>query len=135
MSTTVDSRARRDGGMLMVPLMLMVVIVLAAGGLVVDGGRAMSARRLASNVAEGAARAAVSSSTPVQSFDPATARAAAVRHAVQSGVAATDVTVRMTATVVTVEVRLRRRAVFLVLGGWQSITVTGIGSAQMVFSR
>ena len=125
----------RDTGSLMVSLMIVMVVVLAGAGLIVDGGRAMAARRHATNVAEGAARAAVSSTTPVRWFDPDVARAAAIDHAERSGVASADVSVDIDGEVVTVTVVERCRAVFLVMGGWSQVTVRGSGSATVVYSE
>lgn len=125
----------RDRGSLMVSLMILMVVVLAGAGLVVDGGRAMAARRHATNIAEGAARAAVSSTTPVRWFDPEVARSAATDHARRSGIAEADVTVEVVGSVVTVTIVERRTAVFLVAGGWSSVTVRGTGSATVVYSQ
>ncbi|MFM2183793.1 MAG: hypothetical protein RJB61_2087 [Actinomycetota bacterium] len=125
---------RADRGDLLVSLMLLVVVVLAGAGLIVDGGRVMAARRHASNIAEGAARAAVSSTTPVRDFQPDTAREAAIDHAVRSGISAVDVAVVVRDGSVTVTVTERRRSVFLVLGGWETVTVQGTGTATVVYS-
>jgi Flp pilus assembly protein TadG len=125
---------RADRGDLLVSLMLLVVVVLAGAGLIVDGGRVMAARRHASNIAEGAARAAVSSTTPVRDFQPDTAREAAIDHAVRSGISAGDVAVVVRDGSVTVTVTERRRSVFLVLGGWETVTVQGTGTATVVYS-
>ena len=125
---------RDDRGDLLVSLMLLVVVVLAGAGLIVDGGRVMAARRHASNIAEGAARAAVSSTTPVRDFQPDTAREAAIDHAVRSGISAGDVAVVVRDGSVTVTVTERRRSVFLVLGGWETVTVKGTGTATVVYS-
>lgn len=128
-------RVATDRGTLMVPLMLLVVIVLGGSALVVDGGRAMVARRHAVNVAEGAARAAVSTATPVSSFDPAAARRAALDHAARSGIAARDVSIEIGSDWVEVTIVERRMAVFLVLGGWSEVTVRGVGIARVVWVR
>ena len=125
---------RADRGDLLVSLMLLVVVVLAGAGLIVDGGRVMAARRHASNIAEGAARAAVSSTTPVRDFQPDTAREAAIDHAVRSGISVGDVAVVVRDGSVTVTVTERRRSVFLVLGGWETVTVQGTGTATVVYS-
>jgi Flp pilus assembly protein TadG len=115
-------------------MMLLVILTLAAGGLIIDGGRAMSARRHASNTASAAARAAVSVATPVSGFDPARARRAALDYARRAGVAARDVTVSIRADVVTVAVVERRTAVFLAFGGIRRLTVRSTSSARLVFS-
>lgn len=126
--------AGADRGDLLVSLMLLVVVVLAGAGLIVDGGRVMAARRHASNIAEGAARAAVSSTTPVRDFQPDTARQAAIDHAVRSGIGVGDIAVEVGLDSVTVTITERRRSVFLVLGGWETVTVQGVGSATVVYS-
>ncbi|MCY7300340.1 MAG: pilus assembly protein TadG-related protein, partial [Ilumatobacteraceae bacterium] len=46
----------RDGGAISVVMVILLVRVLGGAGLVVDGGRALGARRHASNTAEAAAR-------------------------------------------------------------------------------
>jgi Flp pilus assembly protein TadG len=124
-----------DRGAISVVLMLLSVIVLAGAGLIVDGGRAMSARRHAANTAEAAARAAVSSATPVSGFNPRTARAAALGYASRAGVAARDVQVVVGADFVTVTVTERRTTVFLILGGQSTMTVTASGTARVVYSE
>ncbi|MFM7045934.1 MAG: pilus assembly protein TadG-related protein [Ilumatobacteraceae bacterium] len=126
--------ASADRGDLLVSLMLLVVVVLAGAGLIVDGGRVMAARRHASNIAEGAARAAVSSTTPVRDFQPDTARRAAIDHAVRSGIGVGDIAVEVDLDSVTVTITERRRSVFLVLGGWETVTVQGVGTATVVYS-
>jgi len=131
----VGVRDGSDPGSLMVSLMILLVMVLAGAGLIVDGGRAMAARRHATNIAEGAARAAVSSTTPVRWFDPDVARAAAIDHAERSGVPPGDVSVAIDGQVVTVTIVERRDAVFLVVGGWSQVTVRGSGSATVVYSE
>ena len=127
------SRAR-DRGAISVALMLLVLITLGGAGLVVDGGRAMSARRHASNTAEAAARAAVSTATPVASFDPVVARRAALASTSAAGVPAADVTVVVGRDSVRVTVVERRRTVFLVLGGASTLTVRATGIARIVYS-
>lgn len=93
-----------DDGSLMVSLMLMLAIVLAGAGLIVDGGRAMAARRHATNVAEAAARAGVSVMSPMDPFDSVTAIAAAREHASRSGISAADVQVGIEGSVVVVTI-------------------------------
>ena len=128
-------RRGRDVGSVTAAMVLMVVVVLGGAGLIVDGGRAMSARRHASNTAEAAARAAVSTATPVSGIDPDRARTAAIDHAVRAGVAATDVKVVVQVDAVTVTVTERRRTVFLVLGGQSTLTVRASGTARAVYSE
>lgn len=124
----------RDRGAISVALMLLVLLTLGGAGLVVDGGRAMSARRHASNTAEAAARAAVSTATPVASFDPVVARRAALAAATRAGIPAADVTVVVGRDVVRVTIVERRRTVFLVLGGVSTLTVRATGVARVVYS-
>ncbi len=125
----------RDRGAISVVMMLLLVIVLTGSGLIVDGGRAMSARRHAANTAEAAARAAVSSATPVSGFNPRTARAAALDYASRAGVRSRDVKVVVGVDFVTVTVTERRATVFLILGGQSTMTVTASGTARVVYSE
>lgn len=124
----------RDRGDISVMAMVLLLVVVAAAGLIIDGGRVMSARRHASNVAEAAARAAVSTLTPVSDLDPVAARTAAISHATRAGVAAADVSVVVGAETVRVTVVERRRSVFLALGGVSVLTVRATGVARVVFS-
>jgi Flp pilus assembly protein TadG len=123
-----------DRGSISVVMSIMLVMVLSGAGLVVDGGRAMAARRHASNIAEAAARAAVSTATPVSGFDPATARSAAIDYATRAGVDPVDVVVEVRPDAVRVTVTERRRTVFLVLGGRSTMTVRATGVARVVYS-
>ena len=124
----------RDRGDISVMAMLLMLVVFAASGLIIDGGRAMAARRHASNTAEAAARAAVATLTPLSDLDPVAARAAAIGHATRAGVAATDVVVEVWSQSVRVTVVERRRSVFLALGGVSVLTVRATGVARVVFS-
>lgn len=124
----------RDRGDISVMAMLLMLVVFAASGLIIDGGRAMAARRHASNTAEAAARAAVATLTPLGDLDPVAARAAAIGHATRAGVAATDVVVEVGSQSVRVTVVERRRSVFLALGGVSVLTVRATGVARVVFS-
>lgn len=119
-----------DRGAITVALMLLLVVTLAGAALIVDGGRILAARRHASNVAEAAARAGVSTAGPMQVIDERVARAAALDHAMRAGVASSDVTVVVTADRVTVTVVERRTTVFLVLGGLETTTVSAEGTAR-----
>jgi Flp pilus assembly protein TadG len=130
----MSEHTERDRGSISVVLMMLLVIALAGAGLIVDGGRAMTARRHAANTAEAAARAAVSTATPVSGFDPTTARSAALNYAARAGVAARDVKVVVGADFVTVTVTERRDTVFLILGGKSTMTVTASGTARVVYS-
>lgn len=128
-------RRGRDVGSVTAAMVLMIVVVLGGAGLIVDGGRAMSARRHASNTAEAAARAAVSTATPISGIDPDRARSAAIDHAMRAGVAVADVEVVVGTDSVTVTVTERRRTVFLVLGGQSTLTVNASGTARAVYSE
>jgi len=128
------SRASHDRGSIAVSMMLLLATVLAGGGLVLDGGRAIAARRHAANIAEAAARVAVSTATPVQPFDSARAGDLAVDFAARAGIPRQDVMVVVTPDVVTVTITERRRAVFLAFGGVSSMTVHATGRARVVFS-
>jgi Flp pilus assembly protein TadG len=134
MTVVPTSFAHRDRGAVSVILVMLLVVVLAGAGLVVDGGRAMVARRHASNTAEAAARAAVSTATPVGGFDQTAARHAAVHYAVQAGVAMPDIDVEVGADFVTVTITERRDTVFLVLGGKSTMTVQASGTARVTYS-
>jgi Flp pilus assembly protein TadG len=123
-----------DGGSISVVLVFLVLITLFGAGLVVDGGRAMTARRHASNTAEAAARAAVSTATPVSGFDQSRAREAALDYARRAGIADGDVLVEVRPDSVSVTVVEHRKTVFLVLGGQQTITVRATGTARIVYS-
>jgi Flp pilus assembly protein TadG len=115
-------------------MVLLLVIVLAGGGLVLDGGRAMAARRHAANIAEAAARVAVSTATPVDPFDTTRARDLAIEFAARAGIPPQDVLVVVAPGVVTVTITERRRAVFLAFGGVPTMTVHATGHARVVFS-
>ena len=123
-----------DRGAISVVMTLLLVIALAGAGLIVDGGRAMVARRHASNTAEAAARAAVSTATPVSGFDRETARDAAIEYANRAGIATADVAVDVGVDYVTVTVTERRSTVFLILGGQEVMTVRATGTARVAYS-
>ena len=124
----------RDRGEISVMMMVLILVVLGGAALIVDGGRAMTARRHASKVAEAAARAGVSTATPAAPFDPVEARRAAFSYATRAGVLATDVTVVVGTDSVRVTVVERRRSVFMVLGGVSTLSVRATGVARVVFS-
>lgn len=128
------SSDRGDRGAISVVLMLLLVIALAGAGLIVDGGRVMVARRHASNTAEAAARAAVSTATPMSGFDRDAARDAAIGYANRAGVATSDVEVVVGVDFVTVTVTERRSTVFLILGGQETMTVRATGTARAAYS-
>ena len=121
-------------------LLLLVVVALSGAGLVVDGGRALVARRHASNTAEAAARlcaaarAAVATATPVSGIDQADAVAVALDYATRAGVPALDVHVTVGVDFVTVTIVERRPTVFLILGGQQTMTVQASGTARVTYT-
>ncbi len=125
----------RDMGAISIVLVILVVMVLGGAGLVVDGGRALVARRQASNTAEAAARAAVATATPVTGFDPDIARAAALSAAARAGVPAADVRVVVGIDFVTVTIREHRDTVFLILGGQETVTVQASGTARVTYTE
>ena len=126
---------QRDRGAVSVVMTMLLVVALAGAGLVVDGGRAMVARRHASNTAEAAARAAVATATPLTGFDGSAAREAALSYASRAGVAVGDVRVQVGADFVTVTVTERRRTVFLILGGQETMTVRATGTARVTYTN
>ncbi|HAN34204.1 MAG TPA: hypothetical protein DCQ52_01745 [Acidimicrobiaceae bacterium] len=130
----VSRRRPRDRGAISVVLLLLVVVALSGAGLVVDGGRALVARRHASNTAEAAARAAVATATPVSGIDQADAVAAALDYATRAGVPALDVHVTVGVDFVTVTIVERRPTVFLILGGQQTMTVQASGTARVTYT-
>lgn len=125
----------RDRGAIAIVMVVLLVMVLGGAGLVVDGGRALVARRHASNTAEAAARAAVSTATPVAGFDRDVARTAALSYAVRAGVSPADVRVVVGADFVTVTIVERRDTVFLILGGQETITVQASGTARVTYTE
>ena len=125
---------REDRGSITVVSLLLLVIVFAGAGLIVDGGRAMSARRHASNVAEGAARAAVATATPLDDIDPDRAVAAALDHARRSGLDARHVKVVVGRDFVSVTIVERRQTIFLILGGQEMLTVHATGIARREYT-
>lgn len=129
----------RDRGSLSVVLMLITVVVFGGAALVVDGGRALTARRHAANVAEASARAAVASQSLSTGFDADRATGVAREHAERSGVEAGDVVVEIRTGVtgepeIVVTITERRRTVFLVLGGASDLTVRASGAATFLYA-
>jgi len=125
----------RDRGAISVVMVILLVMVLGGAGLVVDGGRALVARRHASNTAEAAARAAVAAATPVDGFDQDVARSAALSYADRAGVPAGDVRVVVGADFVTVTIVERRDTIFLILGGQETVTVQASGTARVIYTE
>lgn len=125
---------QRDRGSISVIMVMLLVVVLGGAALIVDGGRAMSARRHASNVAEGAARAGVATASPMDDIDPARATEAALDHARRAGIPAADVSVVVVDDAVRVTVVERRSTVFLILGGRETLTVRATGAARRYYT-
>lgn len=124
----------RDRGALTVALMMLLAVTLAGAGLVVDGGRVMVARRHASNVAEAAARAGVSTADPMTPLNPYRVRAVVHDYAADAGIAPADVRVDVGVDWVKVRITERRRTVFLVLGGRGTVTVRASGLARLTWT-
>ncbi len=125
----------RDRGAISVVMVILLVMVLGGAGLVVDGGRALVARRHASNTAEAAARAAVAAATPVSGLDQDVARSAALGYAERAGVPVGDVRVVVGADFVTVTIVERRDTIFLILGGQETVTVQASGTARVTYTE
>lgn len=125
----------RDRGAISVVMVILLVMVFGGAGLVVDGGRALVARRHASNTAEAAARAAVSALSPVTGFNRDAARVAAMSYATRAGVATADVRIEVGANFVTVTIVERRDTVFLILGGEETMTVEASGTARVTYTE
>lgn len=123
-----------DRGTVSLVMVMLVAVVLAGAGLIVDGGRAMTARRHASNTAEAAARAAAATATPVGGFEEHLAHDAAVDFAARAGIPESDVRVEVEADFVRVTITERRTTVFLVLGGVTTMTVRASGTARLTYS-
>lgn len=131
---TVRTRRRGDRGSVSVSLTLLVVVVLAGGGLIFDGATYLAAGRHASNVGEGAARAAVATGSPDEGLSEAEARAAAIGHAVSLGVPASDTSVSFPSrTTVVVTITVRRQTSLIQLFGSSTIAVTSTGQAELTF--
>jgi len=117
-----------------ISLTLLVVIVLAGGGLIFDGATYLAAGRHASNVGEGAARAAVATGSPNEGLSEAAARAAAIGHASSLGIPPGDVVVSFPSrTTVVVTITERRQTSLIQLFGSSTISVTSTGRADLLF--
>jgi hypothetical protein len=86
-------RATTDRGDVSIMVVLMVTIVIGGASVIFDGALKLIAERHASNVAEGAARAAVDSGVATGGLSAITARRAAIDHAAALGVPAERVVV------------------------------------------
>ena len=124
----------RDRGAVTMMLFGLLGVSLSGAALVVDGGRTMSARRHASNVAEAAARAGAALDNPFETatLSKVTRRVHDYTDAV--GVERVDVDIAFDGSTVTVRITEHRRAVFVALSGIDSIDVTETGRARTVIT-
>jgi len=127
---------REETGQVTPFVVLMTVALLLCAGLVVDGGRILAARRQATDIAAGAARAGAQAvsidelrSTNAQRLDPGRARAAAGEYLAQVGRTGE---VDVAGDTVTVRVRVATPMVILGIAGIGQKTVTGTGEARSV---
>lgn len=124
-----------DRGSVSVGLLLLVVIAVAGGALIFDGARYLAAERNASNIAEGAARAAIATGSPADGLDADIARQAAIDHATRLGVPAPDVQVAFPSRdVVVVTITERRAATFVRFTGSADLVATAEGRARLEYS-
>ena len=130
--------ARRQDGSVAVWLLLIAPVLFAFAGLVLDGGRVLTLRQKAANIAEQAARAALdaldvpafrASGGRVDVVDPVRARQAACAyvHAAHPGAACA---VSISGGRVTVRVRVTTTTAVLAIVGINSLTATGEGTAR-----
>ena len=131
-------RSRDDAGVASVVLVLLTGAFLALAGLVWDGGRAITAREQAANLAEQAARAGVqildvnaARAAGVDTIDTAGADAAACRYVHLTDATATC-TATATAATVTVTVTTHTRTAVLGIVGLNSLTTHGHATAAPV---
>ena len=122
-----------ERGAVTVFVTIITVALLAVGGLVADGGRILTARREAANVAESAARAGAQAidlhalrTTGALVLDPTVARTDAYAYLRVNGYTGT---VTADANQVHVTVTIRRATVMLSAVGLRSYSVTGDGDA------
>jgi uncharacterized membrane protein len=125
--------SERDRGAVTMMMFGILGVALAGSALIVDGGRTMSARRHASNVAEAAARAGASLDNPFETATLTTVIRRVYEYTDALGVERADVAVSFDGTDVTVRITEHRRAVFVALSGIESIDVTESGVARTVF--
>jgi Flp pilus assembly protein TadG len=131
---------QRDRGALSVMLMMLVVITLGGAALIVDGGRAMTARRHAANTAEASARSAVAAQSLTDGFDPDAAIDVARSYATRAGIDGADIDIIIRDGVtglpeIVVTITERRQAVFVALGGAESLIVRATGAATFVYGE
>lgn len=135
------TRRRRPGadrGAAAVILVLLTPVLFGLAGLVLDGGRAITARQRAADLAEQAARAGADTldvgrlrATGVDAVDPAAARAAACGY-VAIAEPGDGCTVTVTGNRVRVAVATRTATVLLGLVGIDAFHVAGAASAVPV---
>lgn len=130
--------AGREAGSVVVWLLFITPVLFAFGGLVLDGGRVLTARQKAANIAEQAARAGVdaldvdqfrASRGTVDVIDPAAARAVACAFVAASDSTATCA-IEVVGNRVTVTVTIRTSTVILAAVGADSISTTAVGTAR-----
>jgi Flp pilus assembly protein TadG len=122
----------RDCGAVTMMMFGILGVALAGSALIVDGGRTMSARRHASNVAEAAARAGASLDNPFETATLSKVTRRVYDYTDALGVARADVSISFDGTDVTVRITEHRRAIFVALSGIESIDVTESGTARTV---
>lgn len=127
---------RSEAGQVTPFVAIVFLALLLCAGLVVDGGRILTARRQAADVAAGAARAGAQAvsiedlrASNAQRLDVEGARAAALDYLAQTGRTGE---VEVAGDTVTVRVRLSTSMVILGLAGMADKTVTGTGTARTV---
>lgn len=129
------SRHGQRGSVTVFVTILSVTLIFVAG-LVVDGGRILSTRRAAANVAESAARAGA------QAIDEDELRRSGqtILHSAQAEQRALALlaangysgTVEVSAGAVTVHATIRRELQILGIGGLASVTITATGKSEPV---
>lgn len=129
---------RPDRGATAIWLVLITPTLFGFAGLVLDGGRVLTARQKAANIAEQAARVGVdtldiaayrSSGGKVDVVDPAKARSAACAF-VKVAHPGAGCSVQTSGNVVTVRVTVTTRTAVLGVVGVNSLTTTGMGIAR-----
>jgi Flp pilus assembly protein TadG len=129
---------RPDRGSTVIWLLLLTPTLFGFAGLVLDGGRVLTARQKAANIAEQAARVGVDtldiaayrdSAGTVDRVDPTRARSAACRFVAVARPGAHCV-VQTAGNRVTVRVTVTTPTAVLGVVGVGSLTTTGVGSAR-----
>lgn len=128
----------RERGSALVWLLLIVPVLFAFGGLVLDGGRVITSRQTAANVAEQAARLAVDElnrdtfrgSGQVGAVDLPAAQTAACGYSATAGPAASCSTTLTPDGQLRVEVTITTQTALLGAVGISSLTVRGSGTAR-----